>query len=66
MMMGIALVRASLPREMACLLYTSMMITQVYGMTETCGDGIINYEQDEKHIRAVGKPCLLYTSRLRR
>ena len=26
------------------------------GMTETCGDGIINYEQDEKHIRAVGKP----------
>ena len=33
-----------------------MMITQVYGMTETCGDGIINYEQDEKHIRAVGKP----------
>ena len=32
------------------------MITQVYGMTETCGDGIINYEQDEKHIRAVGKP----------
>ena len=25
-------------------------------MTETCGDGIINYEQDEKHIRAVGRP----------
>ena len=33
-----------------------MMITQVYGMTETCGDGIINYAQDEKHIRSAGKP----------
>lgn len=32
------------------------MITQVYGMTETCGDGIINYAQDEKHIRSAGKP----------
>ena len=33
-----------------------MFITQVYGMTETCGDGILNYAQDEKHIRSVGKP----------
>ena len=41
---------------MAELAQQGMMITQVYGMTETCGDGIINYEQDEKHIRAVGKP----------
>ena len=41
---------------LAELAQRGMMITQVYGMTETCGDGIINYEQDEKHIRAVGKP----------
>ena len=41
---------------LAELAQQGMMITQVYGMTETCGDGIINYEQDEKHIRAVGKP----------
>ena len=41
---------------LAELAQEGMMITQVYGMTETCGDGIINYEQDEKHIRAVGKP----------
>ena len=38
------------------LVENGMYITQCYGMTETCGDGIINYEQDEKHIRAVGKP----------
>ena len=41
---------------LAELAQQGMMITQVYGMTETCGDGIINYEQDEKHIRAVGRP----------
>ena len=28
---------------------------QGYGATETCGDGIINYAQDEKHIGAVGQ-----------
>ena len=38
------------------LVENGMYITQCYGMTETCGDGIINYEQDEKHIRAVGRP----------
>lgn len=32
---------------LAELAQQGMMITQVYGMTETCGDGIINYEQDE-------------------
>lgn len=33
-----------------------MFITQCYGMTETCGDGLINLSQDEKHIGAIGKP----------
>ena len=25
-------------------------------MTETCGDGLVNYAQAEPHIRALGKP----------
>ena len=33
-----------------------MFITQCYGMTETCGDGLVNYAQSEPHIRALGKP----------
>ena len=33
-----------------------MYITQCYGMTETCGDGLVNYAQAEPHIRALGKP----------
>ena len=41
---------------LAELAQEGMMITQVYGMTETCGDGIINYSQDEKHIRSAGTP----------
>ena len=41
---------------LAELAQEGMMITQVYGMTETCGDGIINYSQDETHIRSAGKP----------
>ena len=41
---------------LAELAQEGMMITQVYGMTETCGDGIINYSQDEKHLRSAGKP----------
>ena len=41
---------------LAELAQEGMMITQVYGMTETCGDGIINYSQDEKHIHSAGKP----------
>ena len=40
---------------LAELAQQGMMITQVYGMTETCGDGIINYAQDAKHIGAVGQ-----------
>ena len=40
-------------KMLAELAREDMMITQVYGMTETCGDGIINYAQDEKHIRSM-------------
>ena len=43
-------------KMLAELAREGMMITQVYGMTETCGDGIINYAQDEEHIRSAGKP----------
>ena len=32
-----------------------MFVVQTYGATETCGDGIINYAQDAKHIGAVGQ-----------
>ena len=32
-----------------------MFVVQTYGSTETCGDGIINYAQDAKHIGAVGQ-----------
>ena len=38
------------------LVENGMYITQCYGMTETCGDGLVNYAQTEPHIRALGKP----------
>ena len=38
------------------LVKNGMYITQCYGMTETCGDGLVNYAQAEPHIRALGKP----------
>ena len=38
------------------LVENGMYITQCYGMTETCGDGLVNYAQAEPHIRALGKP----------
>ena len=44
------------PQVMLDMAEHGMFVVQTYGGTETCGDGIINYEQDEKHIRAVGKP----------
>ena len=43
-------------KMLAELAREGMMITQVYGMTETCGDGIINYAQDEKHIARPASP----------
>lgn len=33
------------------LVENGMYITQCYGMTETCGDGLVNYAQAEPHIR---------------
>ena len=35
--------------------HNGMFVIQCYGATETCGDGMINYAQDEKHIGAVGQ-----------
>ena len=44
------------PKILSDMMEKGFFVAQMYGLTETCGDGIINYEQDEKHIRAVGKP----------
>ena len=30
-------------------------ITQMYGLTETCGDGAYNTSQEEKYLSSVGK-----------
>ena len=38
------------------LAQNGFVVNQCYGMTETFGDGILNFTQVEKHIRAVGKP----------
>ena len=44
------------PQMLLDLAGQGMFIVQTYGLTETCGDGMINYAQDPKHIGAVGKP----------
>ena len=44
------------PQVMLDMAANGMFVVQTYGATETCGDGIINYSQDEKHIRSAGKP----------
>ena len=38
------------------LVKSGMFLTQCYGMTETCGDGLVNYAQAEPQIRALGRP----------
>ena len=43
------------PKVMLDVANSGMFVVQGYGATETCGDGIINYAQDEKHIGAVGQ-----------
>ena len=43
------------PQVMLDMATNGMFVVQTYGATETCGDGIINYAQDEKHIGAVGQ-----------
>ncbi len=47
------------PQMLLDLATHGMLIIQLYGSTETCGDGIINFAQDAKHIGAVGKARLL-------
>ena len=43
------------PQTMLDMANNGMFVVQTYGATETCGDGIINYAQDAKHIGAVGQ-----------
>ena len=43
------------PKVMLDVANSGMFVVQGYGATETCGDGIINYAQDAKHIGAVGQ-----------
>ena len=38
------------PQVMLDMATSGMLVVQTYGATETCGDGIINYAQDAKHI----------------
>ncbi len=42
------------PQKLLDLEQHGMIIMQMYGLTETCGDGTWNTEQGEKHIRSVG------------
>ena len=43
------------PQVMLDMANNGMFVVQTDGSTETCGDGIINYAQDAKHIGAVGQ-----------
>ena len=43
------------PQVMLDMATNGMFVVQTYGATETCGDGIVNYAQDAKHIGAVGQ-----------
>lgn len=44
------------PRMLLELVQNGFVVNQCYGMTETFGDGILNFTQVEKHMSAVGKP----------
>lgn len=44
------------PKMLLELAQNGFVVNQCYGMTETFGDGILNFTQVEKHISAVGKP----------
>ena len=44
------------PRMLLELAQNGFVVNQSYGMTETFGDGILNFTQVEKHMSAVGKP----------
>lgn len=43
------------PQVLLDMAHNGMFVIQCYGATETCGAGIINFAQDEKHIGAVGQ-----------
>ena len=43
------------PQVLLDMVHNGMFVIQCYGATETCGAGIINFAQDEKHIGAVGQ-----------
>ena len=44
------------PKMLLELAQNGFVINQCYGMTETFGDGIMNFTQVEDHMSAVGKP----------
>ena len=44
------------PKMLLELAQNGFIVNQCYGMTETFGDGILNFTQVEKHMSAVGKP----------
>lgn len=44
------------PKMLLELVQNGFIVNQCYGMTETFGDGILNFTQVEKHMSAVGKP----------
>ncbi len=44
------------PKMLLELVQNGFVVNQCYGMTETFGDGILNFTQVEKHMSAVGKP----------
>ena len=44
------------PKMLLELARNGFVVNQCYGMTETFGDGILNFTQVEKHMSAVGKP----------
>ena len=44
------------PKMLLEMAQNGFVVNQCYGMTETFGDGILNFTQVEKHMSAVGKP----------
>ena len=44
------------PKMLLELVQNGFVVNQCYGMTETFGDGILNFTQVEKQMSAVGKP----------
>ena len=44
------------PKMLLELAQNGFVVNQCYGMTETFGDGILNFTQVEKHMSAMGKP----------